>query len=182
MLSSTAGASQRRRRGTAKRHRAHVVRRTTVVRSTTKRPSWPSTSYAEKEQSEIRAGRDRIASQIKALTQFVYVFAGVSKGIENAELANRNSEDSSATLSVEQIERNKAKVRDSIRNVRAGLDALESSFRFNPVLQNYYPSVAGVAKLVQTADSQVELNNLDQAGRSLIQAVNKLTDALVSLR
>src|SRR6185503_15021366 len=98
------------------------------------------------------------------LTQFLYVFAGVSKGIENAELANRNREDSSATLSVEQIERNKAKVRDSIRNVRAGLDTLESSFRVNPALQNYYPNVAGVAKLVQTAESQAGLNNLDQAG------------------
>ena len=151
-------------------------------RRTPKRVARPVASYADKEQAEIRAGRERIAAQIKALTQFLYLFAGVSKGIENAELANRNREDSSAALSADQIERNKAKVRDSIRNVRAGLDSLESSFRLNPALQNFYPSVAGVSKLVQTADGQVGLNNLDQAGRSLIQAVNKLTDALVSMR
>jgi hypothetical protein len=136
---------------------------------TSKRSGRPSTSYAEKEQAEIRAGRERIAAQIKALTQFLYLFAGVSKGIENAELANRNREVSSVSLSVEQIERNKAKVRDSIRNVRAGLEGLESSFRTNPALQSYYPNQAGSS-------------NFDQSGRTLIMAVNKLADALVALR
>jgi hypothetical protein len=110
------------------------------------------------------------------------LLGGVSKSIENAELANRNREDSSVSLSVEQLDRNKARVRDSIRNVRAGLEGLESSFRTNPVLQNYYPNLAGVAKLGQTAESQAGSSNFDQAGRSLIAAVNKLADALVALR
>jgi hypothetical protein len=164
MFSSLGMASQTRRKATPKRS-AH-----------------PSSSYADKEQAEIRAGRERIASQIKTLTQFIYLLGGVSKSIENAELANRNREDSSVSLSVEQIDRNKAKVKDSIRNVRAGLEGLESSFRTNPVLQNYYPNIAGVAKLGQTAEGQAGFSNLDQAGRSLIAAVNKLADALVSLR
>ena len=149
---------------------------------TPKRTARPSTPYAEKEQAEVRAGRERIAAQIKNLTQFLYLFAGVSKGIENAELANRNHEQSSVSLSVEQLERNKAKVRDSIRNVRAGLDNLEASFRFNPALQNYYANLAGLAKLGLTAESQAGSSNFDQAGRSLIAAVNKLADALVTLR
>ena len=176
MVSSLAVASQTRRSRAAGRHRVQTSR------STAKRTSRPSTSYAEKEQAEIRAGRDRIASQIKALTQFLYVFGGVSKGIENAELANRNREDSSVALSVEQIAQNKAKVRDSIRNVRAGLETLEASFRSNPALQSYYPNLAGVAKLGQTAESLAASGNFDQAGRSLIAAVNKLADSLVALR
>lgn len=192
MLSSLALASQNRRPRAAGGHRVHVVRRSTkhiarttskrTVLSTSSRNSYPSTSYAEKEQAEIRAGRDRIASQIKALTQFLYVFGGVSKGLENAELVNRNREDSSVALSVEQIQRNKAKVRDSIKNVRSGLEDLESSFRSNPALQRYYPNLAGLAKLGQTAESQAASGTFDQAGRSLITAVNKLADALVALR
>ena len=118
MLSSLAVAAQTRRPRAKRRHRVHVTR------STAKRTIRPVTPYAEKEQAEIRAGRNRIASQIKALTQFLYVFGGVSKGIENAELANRNREDSSVALSVEQIAQNKGKITDSIRNVRAGLETL----------------------------------------------------------
>jgi len=85
-------------------------------------------------------------------------------------------------LSDEQISRNKAKVRDSIRNVRAGLEELEASFRSNPALQTYYPNLAGVAKLGQAAEAQAGSGTLDAAGRSLIAAVNKLADALAAFR
>jgi hypothetical protein len=162
VFSSVASTSQTRRRSTPKRG--------------------ASTTYAEKQQAEIRAGREQIASQIKVLTQFLYLFGGISKSIETAEQVNRNHEESSVGMSPDRIEQNKAKLRESIKNVRAGLERLESSFRLNPVLQTYYPNLAGVARLGQTAESQAAANNFDQAGRSLINGVNKLADALVALR
>ena len=162
MLSSVAVASQTRRRSTQKRS--------------------TSTTFAEKQQAEIRAGREQIASQIKTLTQFLYLFGGIAKSIETAEQVNRNHEESSVGMSAERIQQNKAKLRESIKNVRAGLEQLESSFRLNPVLQSYYPNLAGVARLGQTAESQAAAGTFDQAGRSLIAAVNKLADALVALR
>jgi hypothetical protein len=151
-------------------------------RSAPKKTTTPSTSYADKQQAEIRAGRERIALQIKTLTQYLYLYAGISKGIETAELVNRNSEQTAAGLPPEQVQRNKAKVNDSIHNVRVGLDQLETSFRTNPVLTNYYSSISGVAKLGQTAETQAAGGNLDQAGKTLISVVNRLTDALVTLR
>lgn len=151
-------------------------------RSAQKRGAAPSTSFAEKQQAELRAGRERIATQIKALTQFLYLFGNISKGIETAEQVNRNREQTSVGMTAERIEQSKVKVKDSIKTVRAGLDQLESSFRLNPVLQSYYPKLAGVAKLGQTAESQAAANSFDQAGRSLIAAVNRLADALVALR
>jgi hypothetical protein len=140
-----------------------------------------STSFAEKQQAEIRAGREQIAAQIKNLTQFLYLFGGISKGVEIAERAKGNRDESIAAMSPEQIGQSKAKMRDSIAGVRAGLDRLESSFRLNPVLQSYYPSLAGLAKFAQTAETQAAAGNFDQAGRSLIAAVSKLTDALIAL-
>jgi hypothetical protein len=163
VLSSVPAASQTRRRSTQKRPGA-------------------SASFAEKQQAEIRAGREQIATQIKALTQFLYLFGGISKSIETAEQVNRGHEESSAGMSAEQIEQSKAKLKASMRGVRLGLDQLESSFRLNPVLQSYYPNLVGVAGLGQTAENQATANNFDQAGRSLIMAVNKLADALVALR
>ena len=164
LLSSTADSQTRRRR--------------TVPKSTR---HTASTSYAEKQQAEVKSGRERIASQIKTLTQFLYLFGGISKRIESAEMASRNHEDSSIALPVEQIESNKSRVRDSIRGVRMGLDQLEASFRTNPALQLYYPSLAGVGKLGQIAESQAAANSFDLAGRSLLGAVNKLADALVAI-
>jgi len=163
VLSSVTADSQTRRRSPQKRA-----------------PS--TTTFAEKQQAEIRAGREQIASQIKTLTQFLYLFGGISKSIETAEQVNRNREESSVGMPAERIEQNKAKLRDSIKNVRTGLERMESSFRLNPVLQAYYPNIAGVSRLGQTAESQAAANNFDQAGRSLIAAVNKLADALVTIR
>jgi len=147
-----------------------------------KRPTSSTTTFAEKQQAEVQAGRDQIATQIKTLTQFLYLFGGISKGIEAAEQVSRNHEDSSVGMSSDRIQQNKAKLKESIRNVRVALEKLESSFRLNPVLQSYYPKLSGVAKLAQTSESQAASNNFDESGRSLTAAVNKLVDALVALR
>jgi len=143
--------------------------------------SSPSSSYADKQKAEIQAGRERIATQIKTLSQFLYLLAGISKGIETAEAANRGS-DSNLAMPSDQIERNKARVKDSIKNVRVGLEQLETSFRSNPALTSYYSNVSGLVKIAQNAEGQAAANHFDEAGRSLIKAVNQLTDALVALR
>jgi hypothetical protein len=154
----------------------------TKRKSSTQKKSAPSsTSFEEKKLAEIRAGREQIATQIKALTQFLYLFGNISKGIETAEMVNKNNEQTSVGMSAERIAQSKAKLRDSIKNVRIALDQLESGFRLNPVLQAYYPKLAGVAKLGQTAESQAAVGTFDQSGKSLLAAVNKLTDALVAL-
>lgn len=141
----------------------------------------PSTTFAEKQQAEIRAGREQIAAQIKTLTQFLYLLGGIAKNIETADRVSRNPGESSAGMSPEQLSQSKTKVKESIANVRAGLDKLESSFRLSAVLQTYYPNLSGVARLAQTAENQAAAGNLDQAGRSLIAAANKLADALVAI-
>jgi len=151
-------------------------------RTTTRKPATPKTSFEEKQQAEIKAGRLLIATQIKTLTQFLYLFGNISKGIETAEQVNKNHEQTTVGMPPERIEQSKSRLKDTIKNVRAGLDQLESSFKLNPVLMTYYSNIAGVAKLGQTAESQAATNSFDQSGRSLLAAVNKLTDALVSLK
>jgi len=153
---------------------SQTKRRTSQKKSTT--------TFAEKQQAEIQAGRQQIAGQVKTLTQFLYLLGSVAKGIEIAERAKGNREESIAAMSPEQIAQSKVKLKDSIASVRDGLQKLESSFRLNPVLQSYYPSLDGVAKLGQSAETQAAAGNFDQAGRTLIAAVNKLTDALTTIQ
>ena len=70
----------------------------------------------------------------------------------------------------------------SLQNVREGLDQLEISFRSTPELEQYYLKLAGSAAGAATAEDQAAAGHFDQAGRTLLGVVNRLTDVLVLMR
>jgi hypothetical protein len=155
---------------------AQSRQRTTSKRSTPKSRTNSSQSAAAA-QSE---GAMRVADQIKVLTRFLYLLGGVAKGIEAADAAARAGEATPAQ--VEQTEKSKETVKNSLRNVREGLDQLEIDFRTKPELLRYYTRLAGVAAGAATAEDQAAANQFDQAGRSLLTVVNRLTDVLLEMR
>ena len=144
-------------------------------RSTSRTP--PRPNLAQQRAAEIqRDGATRVADQIKTLTKFIYLLGGVAKGLESVEDAARRNQASPAAI--DQAEKSKLVVRNSIRNVREGLDQLESYIRATPELQRYYIRIAGVAAGAATAEQQAAANQFDRAGRSLLDVVGRLTDAL----
>lgn len=151
-------------------------RRTTSKRST-QRSRADTSQNANDERS---AGATRVADQIKVLTRFLYLLGGVAKGIESADAAARAGE--ATPQQVEQTQRSKATVKESMRNVREGLDNLEIDFRAKPELLRYYTKLAGVAAGAAAAEEQAAANQFDQAGRSLLGVVNRLTDVLLEMR
>jgi broad specificity phosphatase PhoE len=162
MLLPTSALSQTRRRTT------NNNRRSTRATSTTQ----PATETA-------RAGAERVAEQIKNLTRFLYLLGGVARSIETADDAARRGEASSAVQ--DQTARSKATVKTSLQNVRVGLDKLETDFRASPELQRYYINLAGSAAGAATAEEQAAAGQYDQAGRSLLGVVNRLTDVLLEM-
>ena len=141
----------------------------------------PSTRVTKTKALDIqREGATRVADQIKTLTRFLYLLGGVAKGIESVDDAVRRKEASPAVL--EQAKRNKATVKTSIQSLRESLDALEINFRTTPELQRYYIKLAGVASGAVTAEEQATANQFDQAGRSLLAVVTRLTDVLLEMR
>jgi hypothetical protein len=151
--------------------------RTTTKRST-QRSSRPDTS--QKGMDARIEGANHVAAQIKTLTRFLYLLGGVSRGIEAADDAARRNEASPAVM--EKTERSKATVKTSLENVREGLDKLEIEFRTTSELQRYYIKLAGVAAGAANAEDQAGTGHYDQAGRSLIDVVNRLTDVLLEMR
>lgn len=136
---------------------------------------------ATENQNQARtAGAARVADQIKVLTRFLYLLGGVAKSIEAADAAQQRNEASAAII--EQTQRSKASVKSSLRNVREGLDKLEIDFRASPELLRYYTRLAGVAAGAATAEDQAAANQFDQAGRSMLGVVNRLTDVLLEMR
>jgi hypothetical protein len=121
-----------------------------------------------------------VADQIKTLTRFLYLLGGVSRGIEAADDAAQRGESSPAVM--EKTEKSKATVKTSLENVREGLDKLEIDFRTVPELQRYYIKLAGVAAGAANAEDQASAGHYDQAGRALLDVVNRLTDVLLEMR
>ena len=127
----------------------------------------------------MRAGAARVAEQLKVLTRFIYLLGGVAKGIEAADAAAQRNDASPGVL--EQTQKSKATVRTSLRNVREGMDKLETDFRGNPELNRYYIQLAGVASGAAKAEDLAAANQFDQAGRTLLDVVNRLTDVLLEM-
>jgi hypothetical protein len=146
------------------------------TRRRTAQPAKPAATAAAEVQ---RTGATRVAEQIKILTRFIYLLGGVAKGLEAADEAARRNEASQAII--DQTNRSKATVRESIRNVREGLDKLEIDFRTTPELQRYYIKLAGVAAGAAGAEELAAANKFDQAGRALLGVANKLTDVLLEM-
>jgi hypothetical protein len=153
----------------------------TRSRTTSKKGTQPAKTSAQQASAEAKtAGATKVADQIKNLTRFVYLLGGVAKGIEQVDEAAKKNEASPTAL--QQNAQNKATVKTSLENVRVGLDQLEIYFRGTPELQGYYLKLAGSASGAATAEDQAAAGHFDQAGRTLLGVVNRLTDVLLVMR
>jgi len=157
---------------------AQTRSRTTSRRAT---PTRTSRSSADDGVALSRTtGATKVADQIKNLSRFVYLLGGVAKGIEQVDEAARKNEASPTAL--QQNDQNKATVKSSLRNVREGLDALEIYFRSTPGLEGYYRKLVGSASGAASAEELATAGRFDQAGRTLLGVVNRLTDVLLQMR
>jgi hypothetical protein len=150
-----------------------------TLAQTRRRTSRPAPATTAKKSVAVQAGATRVADQLKVLTRFIYLLVVLENGIEAADAAARRNYASPAVL--DQTQKSKATVRTSIANVRQGLDQLELDFRSNSELNRYYIPLAGVASGAAKAEEQAAANQFDQAGRTLLDVVNRLTDVLLEM-
>lgn len=150
-------------------------------RSTGQRRGAPANARRQNASVDARAeGASRIAGQIKLLSRFLYLYGRITNGFDIAAEASERGETNAAAI--EKTEQSKAAVRQNLRNVRDGLDDMELHFRTTPELQRYYTSLAGVAASAADAEEKAAANQFDQAGRALIEVINRLTNVLLEMR
>ena len=151
----------------------------TRSRSSRQRP--PTQAQQAQRSAQVRTqGAQRVAEQVKNLARFTYLLGGISSTIAAVDDAGRRNEVSQAGL--QQNEQRKATVKSSFRGFREGLDKLEIDFRTTPELQPYYIKLAGVAAGAAPAEEQAQANQIDTAGRTLLNVINRLADVLVIMR
>jgi hypothetical protein len=157
---------------------AAAQRRKTPARKTTSKQATTSVSTAPN-MLDIKDGAQKVSIQIKNVTKFIYVLGGVAKGIEDIDKDARAGKISRAV--VDKNTQYKQNVIQSIRNLRAGLAALEVEFRTKPALKNYLANIQGISDMSGVAEDQAVGGQFTESGRTLLAVVEKLSDTLAAL-
>jgi hypothetical protein len=151
---------------------ADAPAQTRTRRSTPQRRRTPATA-TRLDQTRFNAQRLELAGLSKDLTRFLYLYGRLSKDLE---LTGAQSGSADAT------NQTKAGLIRSIGDMRDRLDQLEGHFRFEESLRTQYQTLQGVSASADRAAQQASANRFDQAGRTLLEVANKLTDVLVEMQ
>lgn len=150
-------------------------------RKTTGKKTRTSTSAATASatSAEVKAGAEKVSTQIKNVSKFIYNLGGVAQVIEDldkdisAGKASRNASDLNS--------KNKQAVITTIRNLRAGLASLEVEFRTKPALRTYLFQIQGISDMTGKAEDEASAGQFTNSGRTLLLVIEKLSDTLAAM-
>lgn len=140
-------------------------------------PPAPATTAAAA--AEVKLGAEKASTQIKNVTKFLYTLGGIANRIEDLDRESKTRSLSRAALDANDT--NKRSVITAIRNLRAGIEALESDFRTKPALQKYALNLQGISLLASECEQLAAAGRFSDAGRPLLELVEKLSDTLVAM-
>lgn len=146
-------------------------------RTTTSRRSRPASTRNQGAAVPTNTVAARVAEQIKSIGRFLYLYGPISKDLSANETLAQQSAAAADTL-----QRNKAKLREAFHNYRTQMDELETTFSSSSELRPYYTKLLGVSASAGQAEDAVSASRYDQAGRSLLEVMNRLTDVLVDMQ
>src|SRR5262245_6026536 len=129
---------------------------------------------------DMRAEAGQVATQIKNVSNFIYIYGKVVNGLEVAD------EQAKSNLSSPEIQtKNKASrdaLIDSINKLRAGLENLANNFQANPRLQVQYLKLSYATEAALNAERLAAAGRYNDAGKFLVTVVERLTDTIMSMR
>ena len=143
----------------------------------TKSPTVATTTITAS--SELKLGAEKVSTQLKNVSKFIYNLGGIARIVEDldkeiaAGKASRNAPGLNAKI--------KNDVVTSIKNLRAGLVALEIEFRTKPTLKTYLFQIQGISDMSGRAEDQATDGQLTESGKTLLLVVEKLSDTLAAM-
>lgn len=129
--------------------------------------------------TDLKMGAEKVSIQIKNSTKFLYLLGSVANGIEQIDSDARAGKVSREIQA--KNEQFKKDVLLSMRNLRAGLAALEVDFRTKPTLQKYLVNIQGVTDMSGRAEDMANGGQFVESGKVLLLVVEKLSDTLAAL-
>ena len=128
---------------------------------------------------DVRVAREKVDTQLENVNRFVDVLGPIAQAIESLDDSNAIKRLPQPTI--DKNETNKKKVIQAIRNLRAGLSALESEFRTKTALQKYLPNIQGITDLAAQAEDSAIAGKFVAAKVPLRDVAQKLTDTLATM-
>ena len=146
-------------------------------RKNRKKPAPPKVQAVDK--TQIKQGAEKVSVQIKNTTKFLYTLGGIAKGIEDIDKAVKARKASREVA--DQNEQFKRDVLQSIRNLRAGLIALEIDFRTQDQLKPFLLKIQGISDISGRAEDYALSGQFNESGKTLLIVVEKLADTLAAM-
>jgi hypothetical protein len=129
---------------------------------------------------DMRAEASGVATQIRNVANFLYVYGKVVNTLEVAEEQAKNNQTSPEIQA--KNKKSKEMLVASINGVRAGLENLANGFQPNPRLQVQYLKIAYATEAALDAERFAAAGRYHDAGKSLVTVVERLTDTIISMR
>lgn len=132
---------------------------------------------------EIKSGAEKVSTQLVNVTRFIYLLGGIARNIEDIDKESRSGGTTSRTggNKVAHNETNTRNVIASLRNLRAGLAALEVEFRTKPALKNYLVNIQGITDLSGNAEDQAVGGQFTESGKTLLLVIERLSNTLAAM-
>ncbi len=148
-------------------------------RTPTRKTRTAASATAATNNFEIKSGAEKVSTQIKNVSKFIFVLGDVARVIEDLDREIKSGKASSRAVDLNA--KNKESVNTTMRNLRAGLAALEIEFRTKPALKTYLFQIQGIADMSGVAEDQAAAGQLTESGKTLLTVIEKLSDALAAL-
>jgi hypothetical protein len=129
---------------------------------------------------DLKVEAGQVAEQIKNVSKFIYVYGKIVNGLDFAADQARQNKTPAAPSAKER--ENKDALVTSVRNLRLGVENLARGFQSNPRLQVQYLKVSFALDAASDAEKLAAAGRYDDAGKSLITLVERLTDMMIALR
>lgn len=155
-----------------------TVSATAQRKKTTKKTTTPTTNVATST-LETKQGAEKVSIQVKNVSRFLYILGGVATGFEVADGEAKEGKLSKAVI--DKNNQGKQAVITSIRNMKAGLAALEVEFRTKPALQKYLLQIQGITDMTTRSEDLATAGRFNDSGKNLLLVVEKLTDTLAAM-
>lgn len=148
-------------------------------KTSTKKTSNAATTTPVSTNAEVKEAATKVSIQIKNVSKFVYNLGIIGRSIEDLDVEIRAGK--ASQKGIETNNRNKQAVVTGLRNIQAGLAALEVEFKTKPALRAYLLKIEGITALCGQAEDYAGSGQFLDAGRPLLSLIEKLSDALEAM-
>lgn len=129
---------------------------------------------------DIKIEAGQVAEQVKNFSKFIYIYGKVINGFAVADEQAREGKMTPAAATRNRESKEALVV--SVRNLKVGLDNLTRSFQGNSRLQVYALKLTFAVDSARDAEQLAAAGRFDDAGKSLVTTIERLTDTLLAMK